>query len=94
MARPETHARKLSRLLIHGVNGLGWMPFRDIKDLSASPHIVALSHTHHEIDKIMEVLRDNQIICGTRNGRIRISIAPYNNSDDINALIEVLTTIS
>jgi cysteine desulfurase/selenocysteine lyase len=90
----ESHARELSRQLIQGVSTLGWRPFRDIDDSSASPHIIALFHPNLNIDRSMEVLHQNNIICGTRNGRIRISIAPYNNSDDIRALIEGLKNIS
>jgi selenocysteine lyase/cysteine desulfurase len=29
-------------------------------------------------------------VCGTRGGRIRISLAPYNDESDVNALIEAL----
>jgi cysteine desulfurase / selenocysteine lyase len=38
-------------------------------------------------------LRRHDIVCGVRNGRIRVSLAPYNNSDDIDALIDALAAI-
>ena len=92
-SRLEAHARSLSRRLIEGVYAHGWMPFRALEDPSASPNIVALMHTELDVEKTINALRRNHIICVARNGRIRISLAPYNNSDDINALIEVLANI-
>ena len=92
-SRLEEHSRSLSNMLIEGVGANGWKPFRAIEDSSASPHIVALNHPEHSVEKTMDALGSNRIICGNRNGRIRISLAPYNNSDDINALIDVLAKL-
>jgi len=92
-SRLEEHSRSLSKMLIEGVRANGWMPFRATEDVSASPHIVALNHPEHSVEKTMKALESNRIICGNRNGRIRISLAPYNNSDDINALIDVLANL-
>jgi len=92
-SRLEEHSRSLSKMLIEGVRANGWMPFRAMEDSSASPHIVALNHPENSVEKTMDALGSNRIICGNRNGRIRISLAPYNNSDDINALIDVLANL-
>lgn len=92
-SRLEAHSRSLSSMLIEGVHPIGWMPFRAMKDSSASPHIVALSHSELDIKRAMDALRRSRIVCGNRNGRIRICLAPYNNSDDITALIDVLTNL-
>jgi len=92
-SRLEAHSRGLSSMLIEGVRANGWMPFRAMEDSSASPHIVALNHSELGVESAMDALRRNRIVCGSRNGRIRISLAPYNNSDDINALIDVLTNL-
>ncbi len=89
-SRIEGHARSLSRKLIKDAHALGWVPFRPLEDPSASPHIVALTHPEQGLERTMDALRGNRIVCGARNGRIRVSLAPYNNSDDIDALIDVL----
>jgi selenocysteine lyase/cysteine desulfurase len=93
-SRLEAHSRRLSRRLLKAAQVHGWTPFRALKDASASPHIVTLRHSEFGVERATEALRRNRIVCGARNGRIRISLAPYNNSVDIDALIDVLATIS
>lgn len=89
----EAHSRCLAHRLIQGAKVHGWTPFRALEDPSASPHIVTLAHSELNVEKAIDALRRNRIVCGTRNGRIRISLAPYNNSIDIDMLIDVLATI-
>jgi len=89
----EAHPRQLSRRLIHGAHAHGWTPFRALEDASASPHIVSLTHSEFGAERVTDVLRRNRIVCGVRNGRIRVSLAPYNNSVDVDALIDVLASI-
>jgi len=91
--RLEAHSRRLSRRLINGVRAQGWTPFRALEDASASPHIVTLAHSESGVKIAIEALRRNRIVCGARNGRIRISLAPYNNSADVDVVINVLGTI-
>jgi len=91
--RIEEHARTLSNQLIEGVRGSEWKPFRPIDDPSAAPHIVTLEHPKLCAESTVGMLRENQIVCACRNNRIRISIAPYNNSDDIDAVIDVLANV-
>ena len=59
-SRLEEHSRGLSTMLIEGVRAIGWMPFRAMEDSSASPHIVALSHSELGVERIMDVLQHNQ----------------------------------
>ena len=92
-SRLQAHSRRLSRRLIKGAHVYGWTPFRALEDASASPHIVTLKHSEFGVERATEALRRNRIVCGARNGRIRISLAPYNNSVDIDAFIDVLATI-
>ncbi len=92
-SRLEAHSRQLSRRLIEGAQAHGWTPFRALEDASASPHIVALAHSEFGVERAIDALRRNRIVCGVRNGRIRISLAPYNNSADVDALIDVLASI-
>lgn len=91
--RLETHSRRLSGRLIKGAHAYGWTPFRALDDASASPHIVSLTHAELGAERATDALRRNRIVCGVRNGRIRISLAPYNNSVDIDALIDVLASV-
>ncbi len=91
--RLEMHSRRLSRRLIQGAHEHGWTPFRALEDASASPHIVSLAHSESGVQSAVDALRRNHIVCGVRNGRIRISLAPYNDSRDVDALIDSLATI-
>jgi selenocysteine lyase/cysteine desulfurase len=75
------------------VHAHGWMPFRTSDDASASPHIVSLAHSELGAERAIDALRRNRIVCGVRNGRIRISLAPYNNSADVDALIDALASV-
>ena len=92
-SRLEAHSRRLSGRLIKGAHAHGWTPFRALEDASASPHIVSLIHPEFGVEGAIDALRRNRIVCGVRNGRIRISLAPYNNSVDVDALIDVLASI-
>jgi len=89
----EMHSRRLADRLIKAASAHGWTPFRALDDPSASPHIVSLTHPDLDPGKATDALRRNRIVCGVRNGRIRISLAPYNNSADIDALIDVLASV-
>ncbi len=91
--RVEAHSRQLSRRLIQGASAHGWTPFRTLEDASASPHIVSLTHSGFAVERAVDALRRNRIVCGVRNGRMRISLAPYNDSDDVDALIDVLASV-
>jgi selenocysteine lyase/cysteine desulfurase len=90
--RREAHSRQLSRRLIQGAQVHGWTPFRALDHASAAPHIVALAHSEVGVERAVDALHRNRILCGVRNGRIRISLAPYNNSADVDALIDVLAS--
>jgi cysteine desulfurase / selenocysteine lyase len=89
-ARIEAHARSLAALLVSDVSKYGWQPFRIIGDPAGSPHIISLSCPHESVQTILERLRSQNIVCGTRGGRIRISLAPYNDASDVSSLIEAL----
>ena len=91
-SRLGAHSRQLSRRLIQGAQAHGWSPFRALEDASASPHIVSLAHSDVPVETAIDALHRNRIVCGVRNGRIRVSLAPYNNSVDVDALIDVLAT--
>jgi selenocysteine lyase/cysteine desulfurase len=86
----ETHARRLSATLIERVRENGWQPFRDPSDRAASPHIVSLMRPDQEPEATQEALRRSNIVCSSRGGRVRVSLAPYNDESDIDSLVEAL----
>jgi len=88
--RIEAHARNLAATLVSGVSKCGWLPFRSIGDPAGSPHIISLGGPRERVQAIVERLRTRNIVCGTRGGRMRISIAPYNDESDLRTLIETL----
>jgi selenocysteine lyase/cysteine desulfurase len=89
-ARIEAHARSLSAMLVSDASKYGWEPFRSVGDPAGSPHIISLGHPRESVPAIVEGLRSCNIVCGNRGGRIRISLAPYNDASDVNTLIEGL----
>jgi len=88
--RIEAHARSLAATLVSEAAKYGWEPFRSVGDPAASPHIISLGHARESVQAIVERLRSQNVVCGTRGGRIRISLAPYNDENDVNTLIEAL----
>jgi cysteine desulfurase/selenocysteine lyase len=91
-ARIEAHARSLAAMLVNDASKYGWQPFRSVSDPAASPHIISLGHPRESVQAIVERLRSHNIVCGTRGGRIRISLAPYNDASDVNTLIEAFAS--
>jgi selenocysteine lyase/cysteine desulfurase len=89
-ARIEAHARSLAAVLVSEASRFGWQPFRSVGDRAGSPHIISLGHARESVQAIVERLRSRNIVCGIRGGRMRISLAPYNDASDVNTLIEAL----
>jgi len=89
-ARIEAHARTLAAMLVSGASKHGWRPFRSLGDPAASPHIISLGHPRESVQAVVGRLRGHNIVCGIRGGRIRISLAPYNDASDVSTLIETL----
>jgi selenocysteine lyase/cysteine desulfurase len=89
-ARTEAHARSLAAMLVSDASKYGCQPFRSVGDPAGSPHIISLSRPRESVQGTVERLRTHNIVCGTSGGRIRISLAPYNDASDVNTLIEAL----
>jgi cysteine desulfurase/selenocysteine lyase len=89
-ARIEAHARSLAAMLVRDASKYGWQAFRSVGDPAGSPHIISLGRPRESVQAIVEGLRSHNIVCGIRGGRIRISLAPYNDASDVNTLIEAL----
>lgn len=91
-ARIEAHARSLAAVLVGEVSKYGWQPFRSNGDPAGSHHIISLSCPSESGQATVERLRSHNIVCSTRGGRIRISLAPYNDASDVSALIEAFAS--
>jgi cysteine desulfurase / selenocysteine lyase len=89
-ARIEAHARSLAAILISDASKYGWRPFRSAGDPGGCPHIISLSHPRESAQATVQRLRSHNIVCSTRGGRIRISLAPYNDASDVNSFIECI----
>jgi selenocysteine lyase/cysteine desulfurase len=90
--RVEAHARALADLLVEELAGSGWLPFRNPQDTAASAHIISLAHATRPNEAAVAALQERGIVCGTRGGRIRVSLAPYNDESDVRALVEALVS--
>lgn len=86
----ENHARKLANQLTIKAAALGWFPYRSAADSAACSHIVSLSHAEKSVEETIKVLTARNIVCSSRGGRIRVSIAPYNDENDIDMLVQAL----
>ena len=84
----EGHARSLAATLVREVAKYGWQPFRSVGDPAGSPHIISLGRPRKSVQAMVERLCSHNIVCSTRGGRIRISLAPYNDESDVNTLLE------
>jgi selenocysteine lyase/cysteine desulfurase len=89
-ARIEAHARCLAATLVSQASEYGWQPFRSVGDPAGSAHIISLGHARASVRAVVDRLRRHNIVCGTRGGRIRISLAPYNDESDVDTLVEAL----
>ena len=90
LERIEAHAQSLATLLVEELDGTGWTPFRSIDDQAASAHIITLGHPGGGVEATMRALRDARIVCSNRNARIRISLAHFNDENDVRSLVQVL----
>jgi selenocysteine lyase/cysteine desulfurase len=76
--------------LASDVSKYGWQPFRSVGVPAGSPHIISLGHPRESAEAIVARLHSENIVCGTRGGRIRISLAPYNDASNVDTLVEAL----
>jgi len=89
----QNHAERLAQMLIELVEPHDWHPFRHLGDPAASPHIISLRGRDNDQQAVAERLRTANIVCSSRSGRLRVSLAPYNDENDITAFVAALTGI-
>src|SRR5215813_7397123 len=64
--RIEAHARRLATMLVSEAGKHGWQPFRSIGDPAGSAHIISLGRPPERVHALVERLRSQNIVCGTR----------------------------
>ena len=81
------HSDKLAKILFSMLEDSDWKSFRPTTSNEFSSHIISLTHPCADtVKSTFEQLSKKGLICGIRNGRLRISISHYNNSNDIKYL--------
>ena len=86
----EAHGKSLAKLLHEKLTGTGWTPFRSIDDKAASAHIITLGNPASNVENTLRTIRNANIVCSSRNNRIRVSIAHFNDENDIQAFVKIL----
>ncbi len=84
------HAAALADLLVQAVEPLGWRPYRPPDDRASSPHILTLTPPAGSAAGVTQRLRSRGIVCSSRGDRLRVSLAPYNDHTDIDAVANAL----
>ena len=89
-SRIEKHSLSLSSYLLKTIKGTKWNAFREIDSLERSPNILSLFNQKIDSKKLSHELKEKNIVCSLRNGRLRVSIAHYNSQEDIDLLLAVI----
>ena len=90
IANIEYHAKELSTRFTEGLKNCKFKPYGKLTGKETANHIIALESSTRNIELILKRLKENNVVCGSRNNRIRISIAHYNNEEDIAHLLYCL----
>ena len=81
------HSDKLAEMLFSMLEKSDWKSFRLITSKECGSHIISLMHLcTSTVKSTFEQLSKKGLICGIRNGLLRISISYYNDSNDIKYL--------
>ena len=87
------HSNDLHKYLQKVLTGSSWQLQNSSKASDYSNHIVSIKYKGCNIEQIVNKLKDEKIICSSRNGNLRVSLAHYNNQEDIGNLITGLKKI-
>jgi selenocysteine lyase/cysteine desulfurase len=94
MSTIAEHADVLAHELVSRVAPLDWTPFRSLDSSAASSHIISLRHPTHAAVDVQRLLAEADVVVSPRGGGIRVSLHHYNDSSDIAALVNALTTLN
>jgi len=87
----EEHTNLLGDLLLGLIEKTKWIPWSKKEKSYYAKHIISLESDTDSLDRALNKLRAQNIICSSRNGRIRLSLAHYNNENDIERVVQALT---
>ena len=87
----EKHAKSLANLLLNELHNTNLVPEINKIESCNSNHIIPLKCPNDTLKKVLIKLKRKNIICSLRNGKIRLSLAHYNDECDIIKLLEALT---
>jgi len=87
------HAAELANELVSRVAPLGWAPFRSLDSSASTSHILSLRHPTRTAVEVQRLLEEAGVVVSSRGGGIRVSLHHYNDSSDISALVNALTTL-
>ena len=86
----EKHSKDLKTIFLGKLKDTSWNVFHDkIIDLSSS-NIICISNDKKNLKEVSNLLFQNNIVCSYRNNHLRISIAHFNNENDIEKLFNLL----
>ena len=86
----EKHSKDLKTIFLDKLKDTSWNVFHDNNiDLSSS-NIICISNDKKNLKEASNLLFQNNIICSYRNNHLRISIAHFNNENDIEKLFNFL----
>ena len=88
----EQHALGLASYLVERLNELSNIKIMTPLDANGKPKSAIVSFSTDGIDTIYEHMRESKIIVSLRLGAIRVASHLYNTRDDIDQLIDKLTT--
>ncbi len=86
----EAHADRLASLLKENLADGPWKILFGEHHKNLPSHIISLFSDENNVKTMFDDLISKGIICGIRNGRIRVSLSHYNNSEDVLALTKHL----
>ena len=90
LSNVEAHADRLASCLKESLTDSQWKVFADAQDGDPCSHIISLYSENKNVEKTFNDLINRGIICGIRNGRIRVSLAHFNSSADVFDLVKHL----
>ena len=70
--RINNHSSQLAEALLAGLTNLEWEAFIEAKSDEFSSHIMRLKTVRYNIKSVLQKLMENGVICGIRNGRVRV----------------------
>ena len=86
----EKHSKDLKTIFLDKLKDTSWNVFHDNNiDLSSS-NIICISNDKKNLKEVSNLLFQNNIVCSYRNNHLRISIAHFNNENDIEKLFNLL----